>query len=563
MSGIIFGAYEPSKTPMERGADAIIGVFFDGTGNNRKNVRAFKAFKGEDIKMDAGENKQKYLDAYNKHADKNDGNNSYEADESNVSHLQLLYVVDKTKTFSVYIEGIGTESFKGDSGIGSALGTGDTGIIKRVENACETIAKKTLNGVVTEVEDTKGNMLIEKVIFDVYGFSRGAAAARHFVSQVKKKGSYNKYKDRNGETHIVDIPDFGYLGKALKKAKITINTIEIRFAGLYDTVSSYGIKHKNDHQQLSLNQLYHVKKTVHLIAQDEIRYNYDLINITSAGYKGLTISLPGVHSDIGGGYLENIKEEKVLLWDLSTNLDEALKKYNYFIAEGWYKTHEIEINEGRIRDEIIGRRKNITNKYSVLSLQLMGKLSDEYKAKIDIDALEDDFKTEGALLKEVEKRLDAQFLAKYTKKTTRIDLLKFDSVENEKELLAKKQIELREIASKWKIHLKSLNNKPIKPLYDSEKYNVKIDNTRVVQNIRMIVKDTVPTDTTDYSGLSDHQLLRALRNKFLHVSFDYTNATPTSWWQYIGVLYLITRYQEPMAPRENGQRVVYDDLKKY
>ncbi len=563
MSGIIFGDYEPSKTPMERGADAIIGVFFDGTGNNRKNVRAFKAFKGEDIKIDAGENKQKYLDAYHKHADKNDGHNSYEADESNVSRLQPLYVVDKTKIFSLYVEGIGTESFKGDSGVGSALGTGDTGIIKRVKNACETIAKKTLNGIKSKSKDTKGNMLIEKVIFDVYGFSRGAAAARHFVAQVKSKGSYNKYKDRNGETHIVDIPDFGYLGYALKKAKITINTIEIRFAGLYDTVSSYGIIHKNDHQQLALNQLHHVKKTIHLIAQDEIRYNFDLTDITSAGYKGLTISFPGVHSDIGGGYLQNIKEEKVLLWDLNDDGEEALKKHNYFIAEGWYKAHEIDLIDGKIRDEIIGRRINITNKYSVLPLQLMGKLSDEYKAKIDIDALEDDFKTEGALLKEVEKRLKAQFSAKYTKKTTRIDLLKFDSVENEKELLAEKQRELKEIASKWKIQLKTLNNKPIKPLYNAWNYAPRIDKIRVVQNKRMIAKDTVPLDTINYSALSDNQLLRALRNKFLHVSFDYTNATPTSWWQYIGVLHEIIRYQEPMKPRENGQRVVYEDLKKY
>ena len=44
MRGIIFGEYEPSTTPIERGANAIIGVFFDGTGNNRKNVHACKAY---------------------------------------------------------------------------------------------------------------------------------------------------------------------------------------------------------------------------------------------------------------------------------------------------------------------------------------------------------------------------------------------------------------------------------------------------------------------------------------------------------------------------------------
>ncbi|WCC43765.1 hypothetical protein PJW08_00780 (plasmid) [Tenacibaculum finnmarkense] len=42
MSGIIFGEYEETRTATERGNSIVIGVFFDGTGNNRKNARARK-----------------------------------------------------------------------------------------------------------------------------------------------------------------------------------------------------------------------------------------------------------------------------------------------------------------------------------------------------------------------------------------------------------------------------------------------------------------------------------------------------------------------------------------
>ncbi|MBL4746758.1 MAG: DUF2235 domain-containing protein [Flavobacteriaceae bacterium] len=562
MSGIIFGEYEPSRTPMERGADAIISVFFDGTGNNRKNVHAYKASTDSSFSLGKEEgNRKKYLKAYKKNAHKNEGKNSYNSDESNVSRLQPLYVVDKTKTFSLYIEGIGTDNFKNDSIIGSALGSGNTGIKKRVEKACKIIANETLKGIKSKSKDSKGNVLLEKVVFDLYGFSRGAAAARHFISQVKKKGHYNEYHDRRGEIHIQEIPDYGYLGKALKKAKITVNTIEIRFAGLYDTVSAHGLKHKNDHKDLELNQLFHAEKTVQLIAQDEIRHNFELTDITSAGSKGLTISLPGVHSDIGGGYLANVKEEKILLWDLNNNKTIALNRYNYFIAEGWYRTNEIEIIDGILRDEIYGIRNDISNNYSVLPLLLMGKLSEEYNAGIDVDALKDDFKTEGALLKEVEKRLDTEFLAKYTKKVMRIDLLKFDSQENEKELLVKGQREFKEVARNWGMYEESLNNKPKKMLFDVEKHMVKRDNTNVVQPYEKIVfKKQAVFKAVVYDGLSDHQLLRSLRNRYLHISFDYTNATSTNWWQYV-FLDTVIRFQEPMKPRANGVRMVFNDTK--
>ncbi|MCG8813963.1 hypothetical protein G1K66_11930 [Tenacibaculum finnmarkense] len=61
MSGIIFGEYEETRTATERGNSIVIGVFFDGTGNNRKNARARKVatdplFK---LELDKGEDEAK------------------------------------------------------------------------------------------------------------------------------------------------------------------------------------------------------------------------------------------------------------------------------------------------------------------------------------------------------------------------------------------------------------------------------------------------------------------------------------------------------------------------
>ena len=76
----------------------------------------------------------------------------------------------------------------------------------------------------------------------------------------------------------------------------------MNFVGLYDTVSTYGLFADNDVADLSLHAVNKAYQTIHLSADDEYRKNFALTNINSAGFKGISLSLPGVHCDIGGAY---------------------------------------------------------------------------------------------------------------------------------------------------------------------------------------------------------------------------------------------------------------------
>ena len=51
--------------------------------------------------------------------------------------------------------------------------------------------------------------------------------------------------------------------------------------GLFDTVASFGLIHKNDVSQLNLKMGAKPNKVVHLIASDEYRENFKLTNIDS------------------------------------------------------------------------------------------------------------------------------------------------------------------------------------------------------------------------------------------------------------------------------------------
>jgi len=203
--------------------------------------------------------------------------------------------------YRTYVEGIGTEDKKRDNDAGFQFGSGPTGIRGKVRKGCEKLADKILN--------EKGKKKITTITIDVFGFSRGAAAARHFVYQVNLSKAYTLLREKEYEvkrtTISVPIPLFpflplptfdihipipmptivetenikkvdevgnelaeedlydgqrprmGFLGHALlKSGKLTQEefdelTIIVRFVGIYETVSSYE-EFGNDISKLTL-----------------------------------------------------------------------------------------------------------------------------------------------------------------------------------------------------------------------------------------------------------------------------------------------------------------------
>jgi hypothetical protein len=287
-----------------------ICVFFDGTNNNKYNVNAGKMYASPDPES------------------------SYGADYSNIARLSNAFQFYTKKydiQFALYVVGAGTggddqdvvawgkgitndgkesaDNRAKDTGrtqdnlLGKATATGVSGIENRVSQAYHTIVNEIGRRIKVFRRKKKfaqtAPAVIKSVELDAFGFSRGAAKARHFVSKVLegwidvKEGIFGGIT-KHGFVH--DLPRINHIQ--------SVGQVKFVFLGLYDTVSSFGVNFTDDVKQLRLNLMNRVDRVVHLCAADEHRTNFALTDITSAGSKGVEIFLPGVHSDVGGGYLD-------------------------------------------------------------------------------------------------------------------------------------------------------------------------------------------------------------------------------------------------------------------
>ncbi|VVP54912.1 T6SS phospholipase effector Tle1-like catalytic domain-containing protein [Pseudomonas fluorescens] len=137
----------------------------------------------------------------------------------------------------------------------------------------------------------------------VYGFSRGSAEARTFVTWLSQLFDTPEGADRPEQT-LLGLP------------------VSVEFLGVLDTVASVGIAHvtpffaghmdwADDSQLLPNAQRFPglVKQCQHFVAAFEQRscFPLDSIRNEDGHYPGNTqeVVYPGVHSDVGGGYPQN------------------------------------------------------------------------------------------------------------------------------------------------------------------------------------------------------------------------------------------------------------------
>ena len=187
----------------------------------------------------------------------------------------------------------------------------------------------------------------------MFGFSRGAAAARHFVSLKNDKR-----------------PLAARLGAPQAE-------IEIKFVGIFDTVSSrgLGLVVGDDVDSLGLALGAIPKHVVHLTAGNEYRQNFSLTDVTSSlnASVGYELTLPGVHSDIGGSYAAVEDEPRQL----------RPQDVPELVAQGWYeeKTDIVQVPE-EIYDPETGahlgtrytpmaRRPKVLAGYQLIPLRIM------------------------------------------------------------------------------------------------------------------------------------------------------------------------------------------------
>jgi RHS repeat-associated protein len=135
-------------------------------------------------------------------------------------------------------------------------------------------------------------------IIDIIGFSRGSAEALEFLNRISD-----------------GIPDKKHPG-------LIFCNVKVRFVGLFDTVTSYGVDaeltSRNDGAPVSVSGKRTgiptagvvIQRISHAIARDENRSQFPWHYIIGANQ---TI-FPGVHADIGGGYPEDGVSNIPLKW---------------------------------------------------------------------------------------------------------------------------------------------------------------------------------------------------------------------------------------------------------
>lgn len=359
---------KPMGRQNQTGVPVTVAIFFDGTGNNRNNT-AQRHMVQQNKQEEDGIRRTGSFEKYGLKKDKKTlTNSSYAAGYSNVSILERLNTLREIakQQISIYVEGIGTLDDQGDTTFGSALGNRTTGIEAKVKRGIMLLAQR-----IEETLKPLRNTYVNKVTIDVFGFSRGAAAARHFIAQ-----------------------------KLNKKAPLAVRLgtadaeIKIRFVGIFDTVSSFGVNgvilERSNVKELGLDLGTNVpEKVVHLTAGNEYRKNFSLTDITSSLGVGYELTLPGVHSNIGGSYGEQEDEERRLhLWERDA-----------LIAQGWYTKEEAPVHEDPVYNEYgmqigtnkwaVGKRKDLNQDYQFIPLRIMAENAE--KLGMELEELAGDY----------------------------------------------------------------------------------------------------------------------------------------------------------------------------
>lgn len=290
-----------------------VGVFFDGTGNNLSNSEA-AADCWDPLKLASSQALREQCARYGYDGQGNVPGDSYGNAKSNIAKLYELYRDQAAERvqgeqssvcLKVYVEGIGTQDGEKDSNLSKLTGRYASGVIARVQQVPAAIIEQ-----LTVWAALNPATPIGKIELDIFGFSRGAAAARHFANDIGKGQA----------SHLAQLwpASLSVLAKGFDWQ--SSKSLAINFIGLFDSVAA--IVSVLDGNFSPANADYAgiemrlkptaARKIVHLVARDEQRKNFALTQTDD------DIVVPGAHSDVGGGYLPRALEHLVLTRPVSS-----------------------------------------------------------------------------------------------------------------------------------------------------------------------------------------------------------------------------------------------------
>ena len=285
---------------------------------------------------------------------------------TNVAKLYDLYKPDEQGKDQngviknrIYIRGVGTKEGKGITTGGTAnLGLAFAAFCEGAEDRIPEARQKMLR-ILENILSSWGSMP-SSVTIDLFGFSRGAALARHFVNvilaglpDISQKPTpapneslpFGEMLTLQGEDH----------DKHTGQDNVTLRypalpNVSIRFVGLFDTVGSIFIP-GND------NELFYdlglpagcARNVVHLVAAQEWREYFPLTRVLPGN--GEEIVLAGAHADIGGGY--QMLEKCALLMD--EEICGTIGELEYAARGVWGIPEE---QQQRAQQIILGRARN-------------------------------------------------------------------------------------------------------------------------------------------------------------------------------------------------------------
>lgn len=248
-----------------------LGVFFDGTGNDDEFNEEFS-------------NVKKLFDVYPKQQyDKKNYKGNTSAYVRGVGSRKDTFKQDPSQKDRKKYDP--NKEYKEDFLTGGAMGTGG---FARINHMVYELQKA--------IEEFKEKIKFypKTIALDVFGFSRGAIQARHYVNVIKQgfyklNGPYSDYKP---------------------------NDFTIKSLNVFDSVSSFGTVFIPGQPQ-DPGWMYNIKEgwvlnTLHFMADDEFRIHFDgqtvygsqdldyPKDVESTTFKELVFL--GAHSDIGGGY---------------------------------------------------------------------------------------------------------------------------------------------------------------------------------------------------------------------------------------------------------------------
>ena len=318
-----------------------LGMFFDGTANNSYSAEWGKTqFDNQIRKWRSHYNVDKHIlstklgftpEMISTHElsencfEKGDALNKTMSAASELTNVQKMFDLYKTEEFSEnqdtyfysqYVTGIGTGNEltiapADEDGMGLGGGIGDFGVIEKVQTCIDALISN-VKEILRNAEHSHKLPIdgIRKIEFDVFGFSRGAAAARHFINVLLDgpQGEFaNAFTQACIDNQLSFASDFDWQSN---------DYCEVMFAGLFDTVAA--IVQLNPMNDLDFDKSPHdkhhapvrlwlnpsrVRRAVHFVANKKTEYRHNFsANLLNKAPHFDEIVVPGAHSDVGGGY---------------------------------------------------------------------------------------------------------------------------------------------------------------------------------------------------------------------------------------------------------------------